>query len=96
MRTDELVRVRREDILRIAAQYGAHNVRVFGSVARGDAAEESDIDLLVEMEQGRSLMDMGGMISDLEVLLGRRIDVAEPDTLHWFVRDRILREAVPL
>ena len=71
----ELVRARREDILRAASKRGAYNVRVFGSVARGDADEQSDLDLLVDMETGRSLFDLGGLLVDLEELLGFPVDI---------------------
>ncbi len=70
MSYDELLSTKREDILRIAAKYGAYNVRIFGSVARGEADEQSDIDFLMNMEPGRSLFDLGGLLSDLEDLLG--------------------------
>jgi predicted nucleotidyltransferase len=69
---------------------------VFGSAARGEDREDSDVDFLVELDPGRSLLDMGGLLMDLQELLGRRVDVVEPDALHWYVRDRILKEAVPL
>src|SRR3974377_2524876 len=75
MGSDELLKDRREDILRIAAQHGAHNVRVFGSVARGEARPDSDVDLLVELESGRSLLDLGGLLVGLSTLLGREGDV---------------------
>jgi predicted nucleotidyltransferase len=65
MDTERLLKEKREEILRIAARHGARNVRVFGSVARGDADEASDIDFLVEMERGRSIFDMGGMLMEL-------------------------------
>jgi len=68
MLIQELVRVRREDVLHMASQHGAYNVRNFGSVACGDADEQSDLDLLVDMETGRSLFDLGGLLSDLEEL----------------------------
>jgi len=86
----------REDILRIARQRGAHNVRVFGSVARGEANERSDPDLLVEWEPGRSLLDHAGLVQDLQELLGMKVHVGTENSLHWYVRDRILREATPL
>ena len=75
MGIEELLKFQREDILRIAAQHGAHNVRVFGSVARGEARPDSDVDLLVELESGRSLLDLGGLLMDLQTLLGRVVDV---------------------
>jgi uncharacterized protein len=87
---------KRDEILRIAARHGARNVRVFGSVARGEAGADSDLDLLVEMEPGRTLLDLGRLIMDLRDMLGREVDVVEADSLHWYIRDRVLREAVPL
>ena len=86
----------RVDVLRIAAQYGATDVRVFGSVARGDADERSDIDLLVRMAPGRSLFDLGGLLMDLQDLLGRRVDVVTDRGLRPRMRERVLREAVPV
>ena len=86
----------RDDILRIAELYGARNVRVFGSVATGLAKPDSDLDLLVEFEPGRSLLDHVALKQDLEDLLGRRVDVATERALHWFIRDRVLEQAVPL
>ena len=96
MDIEKLLGEKREEILRIAAGRGAHNVRVFGSVARGEADDESDIDFLVEMEPGRSLLDMGGLLMDLRDLLGREVDVFTAGTLKPRVRDRALREAVDL
>ena len=86
----------REQILRIAARYGATNVRVFGSVARGEAGPDSDFDILVEMEPGRSLLDQSGLLAELRALLGREVDVVTEDSLYWLLRRRILREARPL
>src|SRR3989337_371840 len=96
MTVGELVKAKREDILKIAAKHGARNVRVFGSVARGEAGPESDIDLLVDMEPGRSLLDLGGLWSDLNELLGRKVAVVTDNGLRESIRERVLREAVPL
>ncbi len=96
MGVNELLRTRREEILRIAAKHGAHNVRVFGSVARGEADETSDVDFLVEMEPGRSLLDLGGLLIDLEGLLGRPVDVVTERGLKPRIRPRVLNEAVAL
>lgn len=93
---DAILEARREDILRIAARHGAANVRLFGSVARGDSRPDSDIDLLVEMEPGRSLLDIGALLMELQQLLGRKVDIVEPEGLHWYIRDQVLQEAVPL
>jgi|SRR5690349_17854073 uncharacterized protein len=87
---------RRAEILRLAARRGARKVRVFGSVARGDANENSDLDLLVEWEPGRSLLDHSGLVQDLQELLGVKVHVGTEKSLHWYVRDRILREATAL
>jgi uncharacterized protein len=96
MRLDQLLEEKREEILRIASEHGAREVRVFGSVARGQADQESDIDFLVELETGRSLMDLGGLQMDLEALLGRRVDVVTALGLKARIRERVLREAVPV
>ncbi len=93
---DTLRSDKRKEILRLSELRGARNLRVFGSVARGDATEGSDLDLLVDWEAGRSLMDHGGLVQDLEELLGVRVHLGTEKSLHWYVRDRILREATPL
>jgi len=91
-----LIKQRREDILRAAAHYGAYNVRVFGSVARGEAQLDSDIDFLVEMEPDRSLLDLGGLLMDLQVLLGNDVDVVTEKGLRERIRKRVLAEAIPV
>ena len=93
---DTLRTERRDEILRLAERRGAHNLRVFGSVARGEANENSDLDLLVAWEPGRSLMDHAGLVEDLQELLGMKVHVGTEKSLHWYVRGRILREATPL
>ncbi|HSS51697.1 MAG TPA: nucleotidyltransferase family protein [Thermoanaerobaculia bacterium] len=92
----EELRRRREEILRVAAQHGARHVRIFGSVARGEADERSDVDFLVELEKGRSLFDLGGLLMDLQTLLGRPVDVVTEKGLKSRIRDRVLHEAVSL
>lgn len=96
MGIDELLKEKREEILRAAAKHGAHNVRVFGSVARGEANELSDVDLLVDMEPDRSLLDLGALWSDLNELLGRKVDIVTEESIYWLLRRRILKEARPL
>jgi len=91
-----LLREKREEILRLAAKHGARNVRVFGSVARGEADEQSDIDLLVEFEPGRSLLDHAGLWLELQDLLGCKVDVVSERGIKARIRERILREAIPL
>lgn len=96
MSLQELLRQKRREILDIAAQHGAYNVRIFGSVARGEADEQSDVDMLVELEPGRSLFDLGGVLMDLENLLGCKVDVVTERGLRKRIRERVLKEAVPL
>jgi predicted nucleotidyltransferase len=87
MRTkiNELLKSKRQEILALAARHGARNVRVFGSAARGEAGPESDLDILVEMEPGTSLMDHIALMQDLEDLLGRKVDVVSDKALHWYI-----------
>jgi uncharacterized protein len=96
MGIDDVVKTKREAILDLAAKYGARRIRVFGSVARGDARPDSDLDLLVAMEDGRTLLDLIGLGQDLEELLGRKVDVVSERGLSVHVRERILAEAVTL
>lgn len=96
MRAQAILEEKREEILRLASTYGAYNIRVFGSVARGEDTDSSDIDFLVNMENGRSLLDQAGLLADLADLLGRRVDVVIEDSIYWLLRRRILREAKPV
>lgn len=96
MTLDELITNKRAEILAVAARRGARNVRIFGSVARGEAGPESDVDVLVDMEPGRSLFDLGGLLMDLQDLLGCKVDVVTEGGLRPRIRQRVLREAVPL
>jgi uncharacterized protein len=93
---DDLLSTHREAILELARSYGARNVRVFGSVARGEAGAESDIDLLVEVEKGTTLLDVVALWQDLEELLGRRVDLLTEGGLSPYLRDAIVAEARPL
>jgi predicted nucleotidyltransferase len=96
MTIEDIRNSKRDEILRLAAAHGARNVRVFGSFARGEQRAESDIDLLVDLDTGRSLMDLGGLLVDLEKLLGSRVDVATEQMLKSRVRTQALVDAVPL
>ncbi len=96
MTVQELLSEKREAILELAARHGARNVRVFGSAARGEADSASDVDFLVDMEPGRSLLDMGGLLMGLRELLGCEVDVVSDRGLKPRIRERVLREAVPL
>ncbi len=96
MSPNELLHEKREDILRIASKRGASNIRVFGSVARGEADSKSDIDLLVDLEPGRSIFDLGGLLMDLQDLLGHKVDVVTVRGLRERIRERVLNEAIPL
>jgi predicted nucleotidyltransferase len=92
----QLIRLKREEILHVAAKHGARNVRVFGSVARGDAKPDSDVDFLIDVGAVTSSWFPGGLIVDLEALLGKRVEVVTERALHPLLRDQILREAVPI
>jgi len=96
MGVSERIYEKRDQILEIAARHGARNVRVFGSAARGEAVPDSDVDLLVDVGPTHSRWFPAGLILDLEELLGREVDVVTEDALHWYIRDRILEEALPL
>ncbi len=96
MGIDELLREKREEILRIAAKHGAYNVRVFGSVARGEARADSDVDFLINVGENHSAWFPVGLILDLEELLKRQVDIATEDDLHWYIKDRVLKDAVNL
>ncbi len=96
MTANDTLKRHRADVLKLATYYGATDVRVFGSVARGDAGESSDIDLLVRMSPGRSVFDIGGLLMDLQDLLGRRVDVVTERGLRPRIREQVLREAIPI
>ncbi|EKD07314.1 MAG: nucleotidyltransferase [Limnospira sp. PMC 1291.21] len=96
MNLPERLQEKREEILALAAQYGASNIRVFGSVARGEADADSDVDFLVEMQPGRSLLDMGGLLMELQELLGCRVDIITEKGLRPRIRQQVLAEAIRL
>ncbi len=96
MKMEELLRSRREQILEIARKHGVSDLRVFGSLARGEANEQSDVDFLVEVGPDHSPWFPAGLVADLEDLLGVPVDVVTQDGLHWFIKERVLQEARPL
>ena len=95
-RLEDLIRLKRDEILEIARRHGAGNVRVFGSVARGESTPDSDLDLLYDIVGPTTPWFPGGLLVDLEDLLGRRVDVVDARVLHRRIRDRVLAEARPL
>lgn len=95
LRIDRLLKLKREEILQLAAKYGAYKVRIFGYDARGEADANSDVNFLVEMEADRSLFDLGGLLM-LQELLGWKVDVVTEKGLRQRIRERVLSEAVPL
>jgi predicted nucleotidyltransferase len=96
MGIDEILGEQRQAVLELAARHGARHVRVFGSIARGEATTTSDVDFLVNMDPGRSFLDLCALGDDLEDLLGRKVDLVTEPAISPFLRDRILGEAVPL
>ena len=92
----KIIGERRQEILDLASKYGAYNVRIFGSVARGEADADSDIDFLVDLELGRSLFDLGGLLMDLQNLLGCKVDLVTEKGLRRRIRERVLQEAIEL
>jgi predicted nucleotidyltransferase len=96
MGIEEILKEKREEILRIAQKHGVGKVKVFGSVARGEAGPESDVDLLIEVTGPRTPWFPGGLVADLEELLGRRVSVIEAEAIREPLRQRIINEAVPI
>ncbi len=96
MNYKKILKEKRSEILKIAEFYGASNIRIFGSVARGEATANSDIDFLLDIEPGKNLLDRIALIQDLEDLLGCKVDVAKPEILHESIREKVLQEAIPL
>ncbi|MEJ5311462.1 MAG: nucleotidyltransferase family protein [Anaerolineae bacterium] len=96
MQIIQQIRAKREDILQIAANHGAYDVRIFGSAVRGEADAQSDVDFLVNLESGRSLLDLGALLMDLQDLLNREVDVVTETGLRPRIRKRVLSEAVPI
>lgn len=96
MSVSNIIKNRREDIVKITKKYGAKNVRVFGSMSRGEEDMDSDLDIIVEMEQGSSLLDIIAIKQDIEELLGRKVDVVTEASISPYIRDEVLKEAVSL
>ncbi len=96
MSISQLLCDKRSEILNIALKYGANKIRIFGSMARGKTRPESNIDILVEMKEGRSLLDIIAIKQDIEDLLGRKVDIVTEASISPYVREEVLKEAVPL
>jgi len=96
MSLQQILREKRQEILAIAAKHGAYNVRIFGSVARGDEGPESDVDFLIDYGPHRTPFFPGGLLMDLEKLLGCKVHVVTEKAVHWYIRERVLKEARPL
>ncbi len=96
MPLNRLITNNRNAIKEIARRYNATNIRVFGSMARGDADPDSDVDILADLDTNTSLLDRIAMTQEIEDLLGRKIDLVTPDKLHRIIKDKIIKEAVPL
>ena len=96
METDAILQDRRLDILQIATSHGARTVRIFGSMARGEAGPDNDIDILVNLNPGRSLLDIVAIKQDLEDLLGRKVDVVTEAAISPYIREQVLKEAIDL
>jgi len=90
------LKAKQQEIIEISAKYGASNIRVFGSYARGEATPNSDLDLLIDLKQGISLLDRIALKQELEDLLGVKVDIAKPENLHEIIREKVLEEAIPL
>ncbi len=96
MITRETLRQKRKAILKIAEKWGADDIRIFGSVARGDTGESSDVDFIVRFQPDRSLLDHGGLLMELQDLLGVRVDVISEAGMRDRFRKHVLKEAIPL
>lgn len=96
MKTKELLKSNREEILSIMKRHGVTSVRIFGSVARGEESDNSDVDFLVEVGENTSSWFPAGLILDLEELLGCKVDIVMEDSIYWLLKRKILKEAIPL
>jgi predicted nucleotidyltransferase len=96
VKIEELLKTKREQILEICQKHGVSDLRVFGSLARGEGTEQSDVDFLVDVGPVHSPWFPAGLVADLEDLLGVPVDVVTRDSLHWFIKDKVLEEARPL
>ncbi|NLV26192.1 MAG: nucleotidyltransferase family protein [Methanomicrobiales archaeon] len=86
----------RDKIVAIALSHGAHNIRIFGSFIRGEQKPDSDLDLLADIDPDKSLLEQAALIRELEELLNIKVDLVEPACLHWYIKDAIMQEAIPL
>ncbi|MBW4478089.1 MAG: nucleotidyltransferase family protein [Tolypothrix brevis GSE-NOS-MK-07-07A] len=97
MKLKELLQEKKEEIIQIAAKHGAYNLRIFGSVARGEETETSDIDFLIDYDLNKiTAWFPGGLIQDLETLLNRKVDIVTANSLHYFMKEKVFKEAINL
>jgi predicted nucleotidyltransferase len=96
MKIAEILKEKRDEILEIAKRHRAYNVRVFGSVARGEADENSDVDILVQIERGRTLIDLVALNEELELVFDRKVQVVTDEGISPYLKDSIVAEAVAL
>lgn len=96
MKVEQLLHEKRDDIHRIAAKHGAYNLRIFGSVVRGEAGPDSDIDFLIDVGSTTSSWFPAGLILDLEEILGRPVEVVTEKALNPYIREHVLAEAITL
>ena len=96
MPLENILLVKRAEILTISKKHGAKNVRVFGSASKGNSGPKSDVDFLVVLDPGRNLLDLVALKQDLEDLLMRKVDVVTEKSLHWYIRDQVIQQAVSL
>ncbi|MGB5592563.1 MAG: nucleotidyltransferase family protein, partial [Crocosphaera sp.] len=90
------IKEKKTEIMKIATKYGADNIRIFGSVARGESTDKSDVDFLMDIESGHSLLHRISLIQELEDLLKCKVDVAKPQLLHEAIKEQVLKESIPL
>ncbi|MBI4357112.1 MAG: nucleotidyltransferase family protein [Gammaproteobacteria bacterium] len=91
-----IIEANREVILELAKKHGAHHVRVYGSMAKNEETENSDLDLIVEFDDDRTLFDWIDLTCELEDRIKKKVDITTDQTIHWYIRDKVIKEAIPL